>query len=83
MAQLGLKSLVRVKKYRAYKGEVGNAAPNVLKREFAAPQPNKKWVTDVTEFKVGGQKLGHWPAVQLAVIERQFKGLPFVRHDQL
>ncbi|EGH36212.1 ISPsy9, transposase OrfB, partial [Pseudomonas syringae pv. japonica str. M301072] len=28
MRQLGLKSLVRVKKYRSYKGEVGKAEPN-------------------------------------------------------
>ncbi|MEW9879692.1 hypothetical protein AB3H01_28075 [Pseudomonas putida] len=28
-------------------------------------------------------RAGHWPAVQLAVLERQFKGSPFVRHDQL
>lgn len=41
MVQLQLKSLVRVKKYRAYKGEVGKAAPNLLKREFEAPSPNK------------------------------------------
>jgi putative transposase len=65
MAQLGLKSLVRVKKYRAYKGEVGKAAPNLLKREFEAPQPNQKWVTDVTEFKVGGQKLYLSPILDL------------------
>ncbi len=30
MADLRLKSCVRVKKYRAYKGEVGKIAPNVL-----------------------------------------------------
>lgn len=65
MAQLGLKSLVRVKKYRAYKGEVGKAAPNLLKREFEAAQPNQKWVTDVTEFKVGGQKLYLSPILDL------------------
>ena len=65
MAQLQLKSLVRVKKYRAYKGEVGKAAPNLLKREFEAPSPNQKWVTDVTEFKVGGQKLYLSPVLDL------------------
>lgn len=65
MAQLQLKSLVRVKKYRAYKGEVGKAAPNLLKRVFEAPSPNQKWVTDVTEFKVGGQKLYLSPVLDL------------------
>jgi transposase InsO family protein len=50
MSQLGLKSLVRVKKYHSYQGEIGQAAPNVLERQFTAKRPNEKWVTDVTEF---------------------------------
>jgi putative transposase len=50
MGELKLKSLVRIKKYRAYMGEVGEVAPNVLKRDFKAKRPNEKWVTDVTEF---------------------------------
>jgi putative transposase len=54
-----------VKKYRAYKEEAGKAAPNLLKREFEAPPPNQKWVTDVTEFKVGGQKLYLSPILDL------------------
>lgn len=57
MGQLGLKSLQRVKKYRSYKGSVGLTAPNVLDRQFVASGPNEKWVTDVTEFKVGDEKL--------------------------
>lgn len=65
MAELQLKSRVRVKKYRAYKGDVGRAAPNLLNREFEAAQPNQKWVTDVTEFKVGGQKLYLSPILDL------------------
>lgn len=31
--------------------------PNVLQRDFFAEAPNQKWVTDVTEFNVQGQKL--------------------------
>ncbi|WP_144466453.1 IS3 family transposase, partial [Bacillus sp. FDAARGOS_235] len=46
---LGLKCLVRLKKYRSYKGTVGKFAPNILKRNFHASKPNEKWVTDVTE----------------------------------
>jgi putative transposase len=65
MGQLGLKSLVRVKKYRAYQGEIGRAAPNVLERQFTAKRPNEKWVTDVTEFSVGGQKLYLSPVLDL------------------
>lgn len=50
-------SLVRPKKYRSWRGEVGQAAPNLLDRQFEAQHPNQKRVTDVTEFNVGGQKL--------------------------
>ncbi|TKH70499.1 IS3 family transposase, partial [Bacillus cereus] len=57
MKELGLKSLVRMKKYRSYKGQVGKIAPNILERNFKAEKPNEKWVTDITEFKLCGEKL--------------------------
>jgi putative transposase len=65
MGELNLKSLVRPKKYRSYRGEVGKAAQNILQREFEATQPNQKWVTDVTEFKVAGEKLYLSPVMDL------------------
>jgi putative transposase len=65
MKQLGLKSLVRLKKYRSYRGEVGGTAPNVLQRQFEAHGPNEKWVTDVTEFNVAGGKLYLSPILDL------------------
>jgi transposase InsO family protein len=46
-------SLVRVKKYRVFKGQMARAAPNILTRDFEAAQPHEKWVTDVMEFNVG------------------------------
>ncbi|HIT86928.1 MAG TPA: IS3 family transposase [Candidatus Coprocola pullicola] len=57
MKLLGLICRVRIKKYRSYKGEVGKIAPNLLQRDFYAEKPNQKWVTDVTEFSLFGQKL--------------------------
>ncbi|WP_181143949.1 IS3 family transposase [Vibrio chagasii] len=42
MAQLNLKSPVRIKKYRSYRGESGTAVPNVLERDFSATQPDEK-----------------------------------------
>jgi putative transposase len=65
MTQMELKSYVRVKKYRAYRGEIGRTAPNVLERKFGAAHPNEKWVTDVTEFNVGGQRLYLSPVLDL------------------
>jgi putative transposase len=65
MGLLALKSLVRPKKYRSFKGEVGQAAPNKLQRQFAAEAANQKWVTDVTEFNVSGEKLYLSPVLDL------------------
>jgi len=65
MRVLGLKSKVRVKKYRSYKGEVGRIAPDHLQRNFSAGKPNEKWVTDVTEFNVKGEKLYLSPIMDL------------------
>lgn len=65
MGQLALKSLVRAKKYRSYKGDVGKSAPNALQRQFTAEKANEKWVTDVTEFNVAGEKLYLSPVMDL------------------
>ena len=65
MGHLQLKSLVRPKRYRSYKGLVGKIAANLLERNFVAQRPNQKWVTDVTEFKVGLKKLYLSPVMDL------------------
>lgn len=65
MKVLGLVCRVRMKKYKSYKGEVGKIAPNLLERNFEADKPNEKWVTDVTEFSLFGQKLYLSPILDL------------------
>ena len=65
MKELGLICRVRMKKYRSYKGEVGKVAPNLLNRDFHADRPNQKWVTDVTEFSLFGEKLYLSPILDL------------------
>ena len=65
MKELGLVCRVRMKKYRSYKGEVGKIAPNLLNRDFRAERPNRKWVTDVTEFSLFGEKLYLSPILDL------------------
>lgn len=65
MGELGLKSKVRPKRYTSYKGDVGRIAPDLVQREFTADKPNQKWVTDVTEFKVGEQKVYLSPVIDL------------------
>ena len=65
MRELGLICRVRMKKYRSYRGEIGKIAPNLLNRDFKASRPNEKWVTDVTEFSLFGEKLYLSPILDL------------------
>ena len=48
---------VRKRRYRSYKGQIGEVAPNILQRNFKASKPNEKWVTDITQFNIHGTKL--------------------------
>lgn len=65
MVGMELKSLVRPKRYKAFEGAVAETAPDRLGRDFSAKQPNEKWVTDVTEFKVNNRKLYLSPMMDL------------------
>lgn len=51
--------------YRSYKGEVGKIADNILKRDFHASKPFEKLTTDVTQFKVCGEKVYLSPVMDL------------------
>lgn len=65
MRELGIKSVIRVKKYVSYRGEQGRIAENLLNRDFKASRPEQKWGTDITEFKVHGKKLYLSPIMDL------------------
>ena len=65
MKELGLKCLVRMKKYKSYKGSIGKIAPNILDRNFATDAQNKKWVTDITKLKLFGENLYLSPVLDL------------------
>jgi putative transposase len=66
MRELGLQCLVRRRRrYNSLRGEVGQAAENVLDRQFAAESAHTTWVTDVTEFNVGTAKVYLSPVLDL------------------
>jgi len=65
MKELNLYCFVRMKRYNSYRGDVGKVAPNLLNREFQAAKPNEKWVTDITEFHLYGQKIYLSPILDL------------------
>lgn len=65
MREQQLSSNLRAKKYSSYKGIYGKTVQNVLQRDFTADKPARKWVTDVTEFRVGSKKLYLSPIMDL------------------
>lgn len=56
MRKLNIKSRIRQKRYNYEKVRPEQVGENILNRDFTASYPNKKWLTDVTEFKVIGMK---------------------------
>lgn len=66
MREMGLQCPVRRRRrYNSFRGEVGEAAANVLNRQFAAKVEHTKWVTDVTEFNVGSTRVYVSPVLDL------------------
>jgi transposase InsO family protein/transposase-like protein len=61
---------VRIRKYCSYAGEISEAVPNLLKRNFRASLPNQKWLTDITEFHIPAGKVYLSPLIDC------FDGLP-------
>lgn len=58
MRKVKLKAAIRRKKKRFIKVKPDITALNLLNRNFEEQRPNKKWLTDVTEFKLkNGKKL--------------------------
>ncbi len=67
MKESGLICRARMEKYCSYNGETGKIAQNLLNRNFHADKPNQKWVTDVTEFSLFGEKLYLSPILDLQI----------------
>jgi len=65
MKKANLTCMLRKKKYHSYRGEVGKTAHNLLNRNFRATRPNTKWVTDITEFNLFGQRFFLSPILDL------------------
>ena len=56
MKILKIKARIRQKKSNRVKFKPEQVGENILKRDFNALYPNEKWLTDITEFKITGQK---------------------------
>lgn len=65
MREEGCACRIRRRRYSSYRGEVREAAGNVLNREFESDAPMTKLVTDVTEFRVAGKRAYLSPVMDL------------------
>ena len=45
------------RRYGSYIGEISPAPENLLNRDFSAGAPNRKWLTDITEFQIPAGKV--------------------------
>ncbi|WP_080718163.1 hypothetical protein [Lysinibacillus sphaericus] len=55
--------MIRRKRKRYVSSPAQHVAEKRLNREFTARKPNEKWVTDVTEFKLGNGKKAYLSAI--------------------
>ena len=54
----------RARGYSSYAGEVSKAPENLVNRDFHADEPNRLWLTDITEFRLpGGEKVYLSPVI--------------------
>lgn len=78
MNELGIHSILH-KKRHGKRGKTSHIVPNLLNCDFTATALNQKWVTDITKFHVGQEKLYFSPLMDLAnreIIAYNFSTLP-------
>lgn len=51
------------RRYGSYMGEIGPAPENIVNRDFGAPAPNIKWLTDISEFQISSGKVYLSPVI--------------------
>lgn len=51
------------RRYASYMGEIDPAPENIVNRNFDAPAPNMKWLTDITEFQIPAGKVYLSPVI--------------------
>lgn len=57
MKENHISAIPKAKRYCSYRGEVGVTAPNLVRRRFDLGEPYKILGTDVTQFRMGDNKL--------------------------
>jgi putative transposase len=80
MRVVGMKSVIRKKRYTYIKTTPEVTAENILNRQFAAEHLNEKWLTDITEFKFGNREKAYLSAV-LDLKDRSIISYVIGRHN--
>lgn len=70
MEKLNIHAVIRKKKKKYKSSSPETVAENILQRNFYATKPNEKWATDVTEFKIPGEKKKLYLSVILDLYDR-------------
>ena len=70
MKKLGIHAVIRKKKKKYTSSNPEAITENKLSRNFYATRPNEKWATDVTEFKVPGEKKKIYLSVIIDLYDR-------------
>ncbi len=63
MKSVKLTAVIRRRKKRYIQSTPQITAENILNREFVADNPNEKWLTDVTEFKLANGSKAYLSAI--------------------
>ncbi|MDU3164906.1 MAG: IS3 family transposase [Corynebacterium sp.] len=54
---LTVRYVKKMRRYSSYRGEISEAPPNVVKRNFHADKPGLLWLTDISEFPADDGKI--------------------------
>lgn len=81
MREMGLKTKMKRRGYRSYKGEVGKVADNVIARNFMASRPLEKMATDITQINIGEKKL--YMSALIDMHNGEVDGYTLSRHPDL
>jgi integrase catalytic subunit len=54
---LAVRYVKKKRRYSSYRGEISDAPPNLVKRNFHADKPGLLWLTDISEFPADDGKI--------------------------
>jgi len=81
MRALHIKARIRLKKSNRIIIKPEQVGENILARNFTAEYPNQKWCTDITEFKISGQRKKLYLSAILDLYDRSIISYVLSNHN--